>query len=265
MTVNTSIGSDTISLAGTGPVTINTASTSGGTETVSIAAGASPAISLNAASGTIAIPASTGTGIRQVHFAGLNIGASGKVVLSSSAALGNYSKHANRSVAVIDAGGLNVASGGILDMGDNDMILHYASANETAARNLVSGLLASGFDGGGFDTTGINSTAASYDANFGSGTRALGWMDNNDIGANTFDGVNTSDLNEVMVKFTYYGDSDLNGVVDATDFGLYAAGKSNAGTGWAFGNYDYNATTTDATDFGLFAAGSSGYRQFGSM
>jgi len=90
-------------------------------------------------------------------------------------------------------------------------------------------------------------------------------MDNNDIGANTFDGINTSDLNEVMVKFTYYGDSDLSGTVDATDFGLFAAGKSNAGTGWGFGNYDYDSTTADATDFGLFAAGLSGYRQFGTL
>src|SRR6185437_12031173 len=53
--VTYSTGSDTISLGGSGPVAINTASASGGTETVSIATGAAPAISLNAASGTIAI------------------------------------------------------------------------------------------------------------------------------------------------------------------------------------------------------------------
>jgi len=210
--------------------------------------------------------ASNGLGIRQIQLSALNIFEGGKVVFAnSSSTLGDYSHHANRNVAVIDAGGLNIATGGILDMGDNDLILHYLSANETAARNLVSGLLANGFDRGAFDTAGINSSEASYDANFGSGTRALGWMDNIDIGATTFDGVNTSDLNEVMIKFTYYGDSDLSGTVDATDFGLFAAGKSNAGTGWAFGNYDYDSTTADATDFGLFAAGNSGYKQFGGL
>jgi len=223
-------------------------------------------IALTAKAGSTTMARNSGSGIRQLSFAAINISAGAKVIFANtSATLGDYSHHANRTVAVVDAGGLNIASGGTFDMGDNDMILKYAPTNETVARNLVSGLLASGFDGGGFDTAGINSSEASYDANFGSGTRALGWMDNNDIGANTFDGVNTSDLNEVMVKFTYYGDSDLSGTVDATDFGLYAAGKSNAGTGWAFGNYDYNSTTADATDFGLFAAGSSGYKQFGAL
>lgn len=210
--------------------------------------------------------ANSGTGIQQLAFAAINISAGAKVVFAnSSSTLGDYSNHANRNVAVIDAGGLNIATGGILDMGDNDMILHYLSANEAAARNLVSGLLSSGFDGGLFDKPGINSSEASYDANFASGTRALGWADNQDIGANTFDGVNVSDLNEVMVKFTYYGDSDLSGSVTAVDFGQFASGKTGGGTGWAFGNYDYNATTADAADFGLFATGLAGYKQFGAL
>ena len=245
-------GNDTITNNTTSKLNITTASTGKTT--------------INATAGTTIIPANSGTGVQQLAFAAINISSGAKVVFAnSSATLGDYSHHANRNVAVIDAGGLNISSGGTLDMGDNDLILHYLSANETSARNLVSGSLASGFDGGAFDTAGINSSEASYDANFGSGTRALGWMDNNDIGATTFDGVNTSDLNEVMIKFTYYGDSDLSGTVDATDFGLFAAGKSNAGTGWAFGNYDYNSTTADATDFGLFAAGLQGYRQFGAL
>jgi len=263
-------GNDTINLSGAIPATLNLAS---GNSTVTnndsapvFVAASTGKTTINATSGTTIIPANSGTGIQQLNFAAINISAGAKVVFAtSSATLGDYSHHANRNVAVIDAGGLNIATGGILDMGDNDLILHYLSANETSVRNLVSGLLASGFDGGGFDTAGINSSEASYDANFGSGTRALGWMDNNDIGATTFDGVNTSDLNEVMIKFTYYGDSDLSGTVDATDFGLFAAGKSNAGTEWAFGNYDYNSTTADATDFGLFAAGNSGYKQFGKL
>ena len=263
-------GNDTINLTGSIPATINLPSgnstvTNSDSAPVFVAAGTGKT-TINATSGTTIIPANSGTGIQQLAFAAINISAGAKVVFAtSSATLGDYSHHANRNVAVIDAGGLNIATGGILDMGDNDLILHYLSANETATRNLVSGLLASGFDGGAFDTPGINSSEASFDANFGSGTRALGWMDNNDIGATTFDGVNVSDLNEVMVKFTYYGDSDLSGTVDATDFGQFAAGKSGGGTGWAFGNYDYNATTADGADFGIFAAGLSGYKQFGAL
>jgi len=110
-------------------------------------------VSLAANAGTTTIGANPGTGIRELNFTALNVAAGAKLVLAqSSATNGDYSNHGNRTVVNISPGGLSIATGGILDMGDNDMILHYTSANETAARNLVSGLLASGFDGGGWDT-----------------------------------------------------------------------------------------------------------------
>src|SRR6185437_10054882 len=258
VTVNTSIGSDSISLAGTGPVTINTASASGGTETVSIAAGATPAISLNAASGTIAVPASTGTGIRQVHFAGLNIGASGKVVLSSSAALGNYSKHANRTVAMVDAGGLNISSGGTLDMGDNDMILKYAPANEAATNTQVFNLLKSGITTNiDWSGTGITSSEANFDANFSIGARAMGFMDNNDWGDTSFDGVNLPDFNQILVKFTYYGDVNNDGIFDSQDVNQLIIGRSHiaGNTGWENCDLDYDGVTSTSTDQNLFFTG----------
>src|SRR6185437_1027001 len=104
-----------------------------------------PILTVNASSGIVNLAANSGTGIRQVTFPRLNIASGAKMVIAqSSASLGDYSNHANRSVVVVDAGGLNISSGGTLDMGDNDMILKYAPANEAATNTQVFNLLQSG-------------------------------------------------------------------------------------------------------------------------
>ena len=70
-----------------------------------------------------------------MNFTNLGIASGAKLVLAQSSATNNdYTKHGNRTVANISAGGLSIAAGGTLDMGDNDMILHYAPANEAATR-----------------------------------------------------------------------------------------------------------------------------------
>jgi len=262
-------GNDSINVSAATPITINTTGndsiTINDTSGVTLNPG-SGSLSLVLNTGTTTIPAGTLSGIRQVNFSNLGIAAGAKLVVAQSSSTNNdYSHHANRSVLNIAAGGLSVASGGTLDMGDNDMILRYAPANQAAANSQIRGLLASGFDGASWDTAGINSSTANYDANFGAGTRTLGYADNNDLGYTSFDGVDTSDGNEVLVKFTYYGDSDLNGQINGTDFSLFGAGKSGAGSGWDFGDYDYTGGRPNGTDFSLFGAGLSSYRQFGAL
>ena len=223
-------------------------------------------IALSAAAGATIFPASTATtGIRQIDFAAISISSGAYVYFASSAALGVYTNHSNRSVAVIDAGGLSIAPGGTLDMGDNDMILNYDSANESATKTQVFNLLASGITvNGDWSGTGITSSEAAYDTNV-TGTRALGMLDNNDIGYTSFDGVAFSDANEILIKFTYYGDADLSGTMDGTDLSQYFAGRSHQGTGWDFADFDYDGTPATSTDLTLYLAGVNGYKQFGAL
>jgi hypothetical protein len=77
--------------------------------------------------------------------------------------------------------------------------------------------------------------------------------------------VDVSDFNEVLAKFTFYGDNDLSGTVDATDYGLFLQGKNGGGTGWAFGDYDYSGGRPDATDYGLLLQGKTAYKNFGAL
>ncbi len=54
---------------------------------------------------------------------------------------------------------------------------------------------------------------------------------------------------------TFYGDNLLTGTVDlGNDFNLFLAGYLGGGTDWVFGDYNLDGTV-DNTDFGLFIDG----------
>jgi len=273
VTYSSNGGNDSINLTGAIPATINLASgnstvTNSDSSPVFVAAGTGKT-TINATSGTTVIPANSGTGIQQLAFAAINISSGAKVVFAtSSSTLGDYSHHANRNVAVVDAGGLNISSGGTLDMGDNDMILKYTPANEAATKTQVFNLLQSGITtNNDWSGTGITSSEANYDNNFGIGARAVGFMDNNDWGDTSFDGVALADFNQVLVKFTYYGDVNCDGIFDSQDVNQLIGGRSHTpgNTGWENCDLDYDGVTSTSTDQNLFFTGRSAYQKFGAL
>jgi len=73
------------------------------------------------------------------------------------------------------------------------------------------------------------------------------------------------DRNSVLVKFTWYGDADLNGIVDERDLSRFATGYSDQRSptpvgigGWAWGDFDNNGTI-DERDLALFATAYSNH------
>jgi hypothetical protein len=54
----------------------------------------------------------------------------------------------------------------------------------------------------------------------------------------------------VLVKFTYFGDADLSGSIDATDYSLIDNGYIYQLSGWINGDFDYSGSI-DATDYAL--------------
>jgi hypothetical protein len=54
-----------------------------------------------------------------------------------------------------------------------------------------------------------------------------------------------------IVKYTYYGDADLDGKVDIADLGRLASNWQLGGV-WSSGDFDYNGTV-DVNDLGLLA------------
>ena len=46
-------------------------------------------------------------------------------------------------------------------------------------------------------------------------------------------------MSDVLVKYTYYGDTDFNGVVNFDDYARIDGGFNNNRSGWLNGDFDY--------------------------
>jgi autotransporter-associated beta strand protein len=156
-----------------------------------------------------------------------------------------------------------------LDMTDNNMVVHNGNIT-TAIAQLRSGLNAAGTLWTG---PGVTSTTAAADAaaNTNSTIFAVGAIENIDKNNNLIystwpaspspdagaSGLATTD---VLIKYTYFGDADLNGVVDnTTDYDLWSNGFTDAGlaatNGWLYGDFDYSGTVDNTTDYDLWSTG----------
>jgi hypothetical protein len=143
-------------------------------------------------------------------------------------------------VAVLSAGGgkaltvtsLGITGSGKLNLNDNALIVDYALASPIAA---VQSLLKSGYNGGGWDGNGIMT---------GLGNRlrfALGFAEASDVAAGGMFAGQAVDGTAVVVKFTLYGDADLDGAVGFSDVVRMAQHfNSAAGATWARGDFDYD-------------------------
>src|SRR5262249_15701696 len=105
----------------------------------------------------------------------------------------------------------------------------------------VQSLLNSARNFGAWNGSGITSTSA---RNRPSRNATLGAMEATDFkamhGASaTFDG-QTLDSTAVLVKYTYYGDTDFNGIVDFDDYINIDYGFNTHTNRWRYGDTDGN-------------------------
>jgi hypothetical protein len=147
--------------------------------------------------------------------------------------------------------------GAVLDLADNDLIVDYAGASPLAP---VQSWLTSGSNGGAWNGQGGINTSA------GTASRGLGFAEASEVFANfpaTFSGVPV-DNTAVLVKYTFYGDTNLDGTVNVVDFNKLAANFGQSPRRWAHGNFDYDADV-DVADFNRLASnfGSGGLSPVG--
>jgi hypothetical protein len=125
----------------------------------------------------------------------------------------------------------------------------------------VTALAASGYNGGAWNgATGLVSSTATSNPNH---LTALGVIQNSVDGTtggnvlqSTFEGVPSSNA-DILVKYTFYGDTDLNGEVDGSDYSridnAYVYNLNNPGspmTGWFNGDFNYDGVV-DGSDYTL--------------
>ena len=230
-----------------GTVTLTPVGSLAGTTSVSVAAGA--VLNLNgtvtsaptlAVAGTVAIGPAAARSVRP--FGAVSVATTGTLSLTPSAA------SVNRTLLAVPS--LMIAAGGKLDLGNGDLDVS-ASTNADATLTAVTAAAASGYAGGTWAGPGLTSTTAAADPRH---LTAVGVIRN--VGPDgttplyaTFDGrpVTAAD---VLARYTLYGDTNLDGSVNAADYGRTDAGAILHLTGWANGDFNYDGVV-DGSDYAL--------------
>lgn len=181
--------------------------------------------------------AAPGTGINARYLAALNLGDGATAIMEPAA-------DADRAVLVV--GSLNFAGSngdwrGQLDLTDNDLIVRGGDLQAITSQ-LKAGSNVAGY--GYWNGQGIISSTAGDDP---MKLTSLGVMQQ--IATGTFDG-QTVGGGDVLVKYTWYGDADLSGKVDGTDYTLIDHGYNAGAIGWQNGDFNYDGQV-DGTDYSL--------------
>jgi autotransporter-associated beta strand protein len=159
----------------------------------------------------------------------------------SSGATVQLLNHSTGSASVLSVSTL--VNSGRIDVGNNALDL------QTATLSAVNAQIKLAYNGGSWTgSSGITSSAAAADSTH---LTALGVIQNNQNGTalysatGSFEGV-TPGASDVLVKDTYYGDTNLDGKVDGSDYSridsAYLADLTNptAYTGWFNGDFNYD-------------------------
>ncbi len=208
------------------------------------AAGYAAGLTINANASVTFATSPPGSGIQPRMVGALNIGASGIATVAAPLS------HADRAVLV--ASTLSIASGGRLDLKSNDLIVKNGDVT-TITSQLKSGLnVTNGYWNG---STGILSSSAAADGTYLTAISVLKNSINSlrVYGSGTtkglFDGQDPG-ISDVLVKYTYFGDSDLSGRIDGSDYTKIDNGFNLKLTGWVNGDYNYDGVI-DGSDYSL--------------
>ncbi len=136
-------------------------------------------------------------------------------------------------------GGTTNAWQGKLDINDNTLIVHNTS---TAAANAelvqLTNQLHEGSAGNWHGSAGITSSVAATQTNTAIGIE----LNDNGSGStffSTFAGQAVTNT-DILLAYTYYGDANLDGVVNGSDYTLIDNGFNNGLTGWHNGDFNYD-------------------------
>jgi arabinogalactan endo-1,4-beta-galactosidase len=175
---------------------------------------------------TSTVAVSSGASItfaNSTHAQGLTVASTGTAAISDPT---------GATVLTVD----NLSNSGTINLENNEMIENYTSTDPAAS---IRAQLISGYNGGLWNGLGLNSSAAAANPGY-----ALGYADGAD---NVVAGLSSG---QIEVKFTIYGDADLDGAVTGSDFTILASNLGKSVSGWDQGDFDYDGVV-GGSDFTL--------------
>ncbi len=202
---------------------------------------------------------------------GRNFSSAGDFTNSGRVTLGIGSNSLKINGALSNNGTIDITSNGstIFSTGNNFVRVNGAFTN-SGTINLNAGMIidysaespldqirtqvSSGFAGGAWTGSGINSVSASFVGGTTSNRHktAIGYAEASAVGKTKFANENL-DSTCVLLAYTWSGDANLSGNVNAADFFVVASNFNQSGTIWSQGDFNYDGTV-NALDFSLLAS-----------
>lgn len=189
-----------------------------------------PAINAIGTSGQLTIAPTTD---KTVHLESLSLQQGAWAAMATSAI-------PDALVLYLDGISIDQSNNSWLNATNNEIYIDYAGGSDPIVT--IRQYLTSGYAGGAWDGVGISSSAAN------STQYALGYADAADTG-------NPAGLpsGEIKIMYTLYGDANLNGIVNGSDFAIVAANFGQGVTSWDQGDFNYDGVV-NGSDFSLLAA-----------
>ena len=197
-------------------------------------------------SGTLTLSTTnTYTGPTNISSGTLILASAGALPSGTALTIGNGAAVLSADLnATIVLGSLNLTttsniSTGRLDLANNKLVVH---TGDLAALTQAIG---QGFNGGQWNgSAGVTSTDASSNTTH---LTALGVIQNSVSGNasgnalyTTFGNATGLTSSDILVKYTYYGDANLDGKVDGSDYSRIDNGFLTHATGWFNGDFNYD-------------------------
>ena len=202
--------------------------------------------------GNVSVTGNATMGVLRLRQNSVHVGGTARIDPAGS----SFGPPTHRVLALSFESGPGSAVRGTWNLAASDLVVDYTGPSPLSD---VKRYLTSGYAGGSWNGTGLNSSVAVAQ------NRALGYAEASDVlgpAGGTFSGV-FADPTSILVKYTRYGDANVDGIVNLNDFNRMAANFGGTNKTWAQGDFDYNGIVNLndfnrlASNFGLSAAGPS--------
>ncbi|HEY1921625.1 MAG TPA: dockerin type I repeat-containing protein, partial [Tepidisphaeraceae bacterium] len=167
------------------------------------------------------------------------ISGTGQLTIGTGSTTNKLQLAANSGASSI--GSLTINSGASLDLSNNHLFINYGAGADPKAT--ILSYLQTGYNAGAWNGPGIDSSSAAADLNYG-----IGFADSADAG-------NPAKLStgQIELKYTLYGDANLDGVVSGVDFTILVGNLNKSVSGWDKGDFNYDGVVS-GVDFTLLVS-----------